>query len=194
MKTPHQFRSALRRAVRCCARHAGPSRSPNGFSFLEVMATLAVLGILSAIAAPSWVAFRNNLELSTSQDKAFQIMREAQSEAQQRRVRWQASFREIDGRIEAATHPVTVLPAQAQWEPLSQFIQIDGDRTTLYARDGVFRVQFDHNGRVNGQLGRLTLMRDDESRIRRCVVVSTLLGVIRKDVERDDTNPECSPA
>jgi type II secretory pathway pseudopilin PulG len=195
MNTPHWFRFAQRRvAVNRRRYRTHPRRSPNGFSLLEVLATVTVIITLAAIAAPGWVAFSNNLELATSQDKAFQLVRRAQSAAQQQRVRWQASFREVDGRIEMASHPVTVLPAQAPWEPLSDFIQIDDDRSTLYERDGLYRVQFDHNGRVNGQLGRLTLKRNDGSRIRRCVVVSTLLGVVRKDIERHPNGRECSPS
>lgn len=165
-----------------------------GFTLLEMMAILLVMGIVSAIALPGWVAFQQNLVLAKSQDQAFLMMRQAQQEATRNRGRWQASFREMNGTVQAAVHPIHTLPAQAQWQPLSSQVAIDPTRTTLLRSQGVYRVQFNHKGNVNGQLGRLTLMRQDGSRMRRCVVVSTLLGVLRKNIERSGSDRTCSPA
>ncbi|HEY9814655.1 MAG TPA: prepilin-type N-terminal cleavage/methylation domain-containing protein [Candidatus Obscuribacterales bacterium] len=165
-----------------------------GFTLLEIMVILLVMGLVSAIALPSWVAFQQNLVLAKSQDQAFLMMRQAQQEATRNRGRWQASFREVNGTVQAAVHPIRTLPAQAQWQPLSSQVAIDPTRTTLLRSQGVYRVQFNHKGNVNGQLGRLTLMRQDGSRMRRCVVVSTLLGVLRKNIERSSRDRSCSPA
>lgn len=69
---------------------AKPSRNFNktasrkgdgGFTFLEVVVIVLILGILSAIAAPSWVAFINRQRVRTVNDRVFQSLRLAQSEA-----------------------------------------------------------------------------------------------------------------
>lgn len=168
-------------------------RSTPGFTLLETLCLVVIFVILGAVIAPGWVSFTRSLALQTSQDKVFQLMRQAQQEAIRTRTRYQASFRELDGVTQIAIHPISTLPAQANWESLPEAIEIDESKTTLFLSRGVYRVQFNHRGRVNGRLGRLTLMRNDNSRIRRCVVVSTLLGALRKDVERRPRDRDCSP-
>jgi type II secretory pathway pseudopilin PulG len=172
----------------------GRERSTAGYTFLELMVILVVIAIMSSLVFPSWIAWQQRFALLTSQDQALQIMRQAQQDAASTRTRWQASFRETNAAVEFAVHPVHVLPAQAQWQPLSPNVRIDPTRTTLARSQGVYRVQFNHKGNVNGQLGRLTLMRRDGSRERRCVVVSTLLGALRKNMERSARDRGCSPA
>jgi hypothetical protein len=41
-------------------------------------------------------------------------------------------------------------------------------------------MQFNHYGEVNGQLGRITLSTIDQADTKRCVMISTLLGAMRK--------------
>jgi len=69
---------------------AKPSRNFNktasrkgdgGFTILELVVIVLVLGILSAIAAPSWLAFINRQRVRTVNDRVFQSLRLAQSEA-----------------------------------------------------------------------------------------------------------------
>jgi prepilin-type N-terminal cleavage/methylation domain-containing protein len=52
-----------------------------GFTLLEVLVVMIMVGILSAIAAPSWLGFVNNQRISTSQNKIFQAIRVAQSDS-----------------------------------------------------------------------------------------------------------------
>lgn len=72
--------------------NSAAKRSPNfnktasrkgdgGFTLLEVLVTVLVLGILSSIAAPSWLAFINRQRVRTVNDRVFQSLRLAQSEA-----------------------------------------------------------------------------------------------------------------
>lgn len=56
-------------------------KGDQGFTLLEVLVTVLVLGILSSIAAPSWLAFINNQRVRTVNDRVLQSLRSAQSEA-----------------------------------------------------------------------------------------------------------------
>src|SRR4028118_1717330 len=56
-------------------------KSDGGFTIIEVMVIVLVLGLLSAIAAPSWLAFINRQRARTVNDRVLQTLRSAQSEA-----------------------------------------------------------------------------------------------------------------
>jgi len=59
-----------------------PSRKGDGgFTIVELIVIVLVLGILSSIAAPSWLAFINRQRVRTVNDRVFQSLRLAQSEA-----------------------------------------------------------------------------------------------------------------
>jgi type II secretory pathway pseudopilin PulG len=56
-------------------------KSDGGFTILELIVIVLILGILSAIAVPSWQAFINRQRVRTVNDRVFQSLRLAQSEA-----------------------------------------------------------------------------------------------------------------
>lgn len=56
-------------------------KGDGGFTLLEVLVTVLVLGILSSIAAPGWLGFINRQRVRTVNDRVFQSLRLAQSEA-----------------------------------------------------------------------------------------------------------------
>ncbi|MEG4252618.1 GspH/FimT family pseudopilin [Microcoleus sp. Pol10D4] len=56
-------------------------KGDQGFTLLEVLVIALIIGILSSIAAPSWLAFINRQRVRTVNDRVFQSLRLAQSEA-----------------------------------------------------------------------------------------------------------------
>jgi prepilin-type N-terminal cleavage/methylation domain-containing protein len=56
-------------------------KSDGGFTLLELIVVVLVLGLLSSIAAPSWLAFINRQRVRTVNDRVLQTLRSAQSEA-----------------------------------------------------------------------------------------------------------------
>ncbi|WP_225977398.1 Tfp pilus assembly protein FimT/FimU [Nostoc sp. CENA543] len=147
-----------------------------------------MIGILSAIAIPSWLSFVRIRYLNTAQNDIYQAMRQAQSQAKKEKLTWQASFREQSGRVEWAVHPATVSPANAVWNSLEPDVRLD-EETTLQIVSGVRQIQFDYLGSVRKPpLGKIALSSRHGGKAKRCVIVSTILGAIRKEKEKSTTN------
>ena len=164
----------------------------HGFTLLELMMVVVILGILTAIAAPGWNSFKNRQALHVAQQEVLGAMRESQKKAIHHRRKWQTSFREKDSRTQWSTHPVGEIPLEGAWHDLPRDVKLD-EETTLRRVQGVRRVQFDHMGNVNGQLGRLALSPKDGGPMKRCIVVSTLLGAMRsgENPARKDNGKSC---
>lgn len=153
-----------------------------GFTLIEKIAVVAIIAVLMAIAAPSWITFFSARSLNVAQDKVFQTIRLAQFRAEQTRSTWQVSIRtDSYGFVQVAAHPINTPIEQILWYHLDPSIQLHPTEMTLYQTGGLYRVQFNHQGRVLGQLGRVTLIRQNNLQVKRCVTVSTLIGAVRKD-------------
>ncbi|MEQ9238783.1 pilus assembly FimT family protein [Coleofasciculus sp. E2-BRE-01] len=63
-----------------------------------------MIAILSAIAAPGWLAFVNRQRVAKVSDAVFSAMQEAQREAKRTKLSYSVSFREKDGVPQVATH------------------------------------------------------------------------------------------
>lgn len=165
-----------------------PQKSATGgYTLLEQMIVVVMMGILSAIAAPGWLHFANIQRLNTAQYEVYQAMQAAQSNAKLKKADWQASFREQDQLVQWAVHPETVTPVTANWQSLDPNIRLD-DETTLQSSNGVYKVEFNFKGHVKPPFGRLTLTTKQGGKAKRCVFVSTLLGTLRMDKENPQPN------
>lgn len=155
------------------------ARSNKGFTLIETLIVIVIIGILSAIAIPSWLAFLETIRLNIAQDQVYQALRQAQSKAKQEKVIWQASFREVNEQVQWATHRASVEPNNANWNNLDSQVSLDPE-TTLQSSNGVRGIQFDNRGNVRKPpLGTVTLSIRNGGRTKRCVVVSTILGAMR---------------
>ena len=159
----------------------------SGFTLLETLVVIFTIGILSAIAAPSWLGFIDVQRLNTSQSQVYSAMRQAQSQAKKEKLTWQASFRQQNGIVQWAVHPATVNPSVANWNNLDATVNLDAE-TTLQQSNNVRRIQFDDKGSVRQPpLGRITLSSKSGGKAKRCVFVSTILGAMRTSKEHSRT-------
>ncbi len=156
----------------------------SGFTLLEMIGVLLLISILCVIAAPGWLHLINISRLNTAQDEVFQALKTAQHRATLSKSIWEFGIREsIDGTVQWAIYPQATIPGSAFWNNLDPTIKLDTE-TTLRRVNGIHRVQFNHIGAVNGQLGRVTLSSKNSNKMKRCVIVSTLLGALRKGYDQ----------
>ncbi|MBH8555079.1 type II secretion system protein [Nostocaceae cyanobacterium CENA357] len=162
--------------------------SNSGFTLVEMLVIVMMIGTLAALAIPNWLAFVNIQQLNTAQNQVYLAMRQAQSQATKEKLTWQASFREQNGIIQWAVHPATVNPSGFYWNNLDSHVFLDPE-TTLPLSNGIRKLQFDYRGNVN-VFRRITLSSKYGGKAKRCVYISTLLGAMRTAKEHTRANSD----
>ena len=174
-----------------------------------MLIVIVLVGILSAIALPSWLSFVNTRRLNTAQDQVYRAMRQAQSQASKEKLTWQVSFREENNIVQWTVHqakagefiPDSVTTNDKLWNNLDSNIRIDSE-TTLRKQtvSGAWRVIFNHQGcpvyNVGDEcintslqaLGQITLYIPNNGKTKRCLYISTILGAMRTGKDQPTTN------
>ena len=194
-------RIGRRMEERCASHRFGGAIA--GFTLLELLVVMIMVGVLAALAGPSWVSFANNQRLGAAQDAALRSLREGQAKARQQKVIWEVCFRDTGDSVDYSAHQAGSGGCEnASWEPLlgetDAQVQISNSTTSLVG-GGPYQVQFNgrgwmatqqdgpqygaNEGNVGERLG-FAIRDQDNTDTYSCVFVDTLLGALR--VERND--------
>ncbi|MCS7030851.1 MAG: prepilin-type N-terminal cleavage/methylation domain-containing protein [Gloeomargarita sp. SKYG116] len=82
-----------------------PVKANQGFTLVEVVVIAVIIGILAAIAAPSWLAILTRQRLYNARANALDKIREAQSQAIRTSRPWEVCFRDRNGFVEVSVQP-----------------------------------------------------------------------------------------
>lgn len=162
-------------------------QSEAGFTLIELLAVIIMVGVLSAIAVPSWLGFVNQQRITSAQNRALTLLRDAQVNAGRERVPWQACFWADSSQMLGSVHRVgasevcTTTNAVSLTQGEANAIEIDSTNSTFTQNPtNYYQVQFKYDGSVKGPLGKITF-KPRNSNTKRCVIVATLLGTMRSD-------------
>ncbi|HAN76135.1 MAG TPA: hypothetical protein DCQ51_22090 [Planktothrix sp. UBA8407] len=194
--------------------------SNSGFTLIEQLIIVSIIGVLSAIAIPSWLGFIYRHRLASSTGQLQWALKMAQSNAKREKTAWQVSINETPKNILFVLHPASIPPVElpaGSWRTLEPGIMIDDKQpnpkgkletslrkinptTNKVSESGtMYRALFNYKGcpvySPNDEctqtsllaLGRIGLYHPDLGTTKRCVIISTVLGVTR--IGKENTKP-----
>lgn len=159
-------------------------KGDEGFSLLEMMMIVLIIGILTSIAVPGWLAFINNQRVRTVNDRVFQTLRSAQSEAKRNK-------RDVTVTFDTSVDPPTVTI-----DNITQQLNVGGEIkkgqiklsaascSTVPCTAAATPLTFNYNGLVDPNSPKLPLVVTvvpASGGAKKCVIVETLLGGMRTD-------------
>ena len=180
------------------------SAAVDGFTLLEVIITVLIIGILFAISATTWTAFINQQRINQANQKIYSLLRETQSKAQKQNQSYTIDFRNEGNGLQYVIKIKDANDSDSKWQQLFDS-QKDSIELAFYSPNSTNLAElkkqtFNYQGvpadpdlDVNK---RIIVKPQDGSSPRKCIIVQDLLGTLRNESDstciKDDNNTDIS--
>lgn len=157
--------------------------SNSGFTLIELIVVILIIGVLSTIAAPGWLAFTNRQRVNKVNDAVLSVLQDAQSNAKRRKLSYSVEFGgENNNSPEVAVYPTETQPNPPPWESLLNNLDVKPGQVQLDELSGN-PITFDYQGNVEneGDIPFQVTVSVPDSSVKRCVIVQTIIGTIKTD-------------
>jgi type II secretory pathway pseudopilin PulG len=173
-------------------RRRSPSQREGGFTIMELLIIIIIVGVLAAIAGPGWLTFVNRQRINAVRGEVYQTLQTAQSEAKKNKLSRTVAFsKSTDGLPQVSINggtPQQLGQGQIKKGQITEFKTYTTTKSGTKTTDTIttLPITFDYQGNVtttNYQNGasasppyKVTL---SGAGGKRCVIVQTLLGGMR---------------
>jgi prepilin-type N-terminal cleavage/methylation domain-containing protein len=164
--------------------HKYKPQTTDGFTMIEMLVVVIIIGSVAAIAAPSWQGFLDRQRMNAARSDLMGILKSAQDEAQARQQSKTVTFLPF-----AASTPLSVRVNTGATASTSGVIARlgqgnVGDKFRLSVPSTASTsIAFDYDGRVNVTTPYVIKIRNNQAAVpstsQSCVIVTTLLGGLK---------------
>ncbi|WGV27763.1 pilus assembly FimT family protein [Halotia branconii] len=138
------------------------NQSDAGFSLVEVIVVVLMIGILAAIAAPSWSAFVSRQRVSKANDAVLGALQSAQTEAKKKKLSYSVSFKVENNLPKFVIHEGTSTPLSSdiRWKTLGEDMAFQPRQVFLYTNIDAYNTKNTTGNIVNTATGTGTITFD----------------------------------
>lgn len=151
-------------------------KNSQGFTLLETMIIVVIIGILSAIAGPNFLGMLNRGKVNSALSEIQGTLQQAQREAMRKSI-------SCEVKLETTNNTITSDPSNCI---------VTGNRTfnsNIVIATNQTSFTFSYRGTlILPDAGTIVLSSKDNPNLKKCLVVSSPLGIIRTGIYKDSTN------